>query len=646
MTAGPTTGGLTFLTAPSINPLTGTLTYQAAADSNGTATFSVTLSDNGSGTAPNVNISPVQTFTITVNAVNDAPSFTKGANQTVLEDAGEQTVSGWATNISAGTNEPGQTVTFTVVADTLALFIVQPAISSAGVLTYTPAVNANGSATVTVTASDGSTSSAPQTFTINVTAINDAPIFTLIANPATSTEDAGLQVVGGFASGIAVGPATAIDEPLAPQTISNFTVTAGPTTGGLTFLTAPSIDPNTGTLTYQAAANANGTATFTVTLTDSGSNTSPNVNTSASKTFVITVTAVNDAPTIAAPGMQTTPQGTAKVISGVSFADVDAGTSNVTVTLSAPGGKLTVLGNVTSGVTTSQVSQTTVDGIQTTTITAPLAAINATLANASGLTYAPNALFFGFDSLSININDGTGGLSTSNSSPLTIFVTPSNGAVVITDATPNVTYTATGNAKLRAVVVNGLLLVSVNGIAYPFYQNTGSIVTLTINGGSKNDEIKLTGLSSVKYPALMTVKINGGGGNDLIVGSDLADLIDGAAGNDTLQGGLGNDTILGGAGNDAISGQADNDSLLGGDGNDTVLGGVGTDELFGGNGNDLLIGGGGADTLTGDAGRDTVCGGQGGSERGGTSTNDLGDDLLANPINEINEAFKKLFAFE
>lgn len=494
----------------------------------------------------------------TINNVNDGPTIAAPGSQTTNEDTAKVITSLSFADVDAGSGNV--TVTLSVMSGTLSLntggacgltssnitnnggllvtitaplAAINTTLANAAGLTYTPNTNFNGSDLLKINIADngntgsGVPMSAPEaTVSITVSAVNDAPSFTLAGNPPSVSEDSpGLQVVFGLASGISVGPT--VDE-TSSQTISNFTVTAGPTTGGLTFLTAPRIDPNTGTLTYQAAANVNGTATFTVTLTDSGSNTSPNVNTSASKTFVITVTAVNDAPTIAAPGMQTTPQGTAKVISGVSFADVDAGTSNVTVTLSAPGGKLTVLGNVTSGVTTSQVSQTTVGGIQTTTITAPLAAINATLANASGLTYAPNALFFGFDSLSININDGTGGLITSNSSPLTIFVTPSNGAVVITDATPNVTYTATGNAKLRAVVVNGLLLVSVNGIAYPFYQNTGSIVTLTINGGSKNDEIKLTGLSSVKYPALMTVKINGGGGNDLIVGSDLADSIDGA----------------------------------------------------------------------------------------------------------------------
>jgi len=38
----------------------------------------------------------------TITAVNDVPSFTAGSDQTVLEDAGAQTVNGWATNISAG----------------------------------------------------------------------------------------------------------------------------------------------------------------------------------------------------------------------------------------------------------------------------------------------------------------------------------------------------------------------------------------------------------------------------------------------------------------------------------------------------------------------------------------------------------------
>src|SRR6185436_17964828 len=112
-----------------------------------------------------------QTFSIVVASVDDAPSFTKGADQTVLEDAGAQTVVGWASGISAGpANESAQTVSFEVTANTNpALFSTGPAVSAGGDLTYTPAANANGSATITIrahddggTANGGVDTSAPQ----------------------------------------------------------------------------------------------------------------------------------------------------------------------------------------------------------------------------------------------------------------------------------------------------------------------------------------------------------------------------------------------------------------------------------------------------------------------------------------------------
>ena len=44
--------------------------------------------DNGGTANGGVDASPTQTFTITVTSVNDAPSFTKGADVTVLENSG------------------------------------------------------------------------------------------------------------------------------------------------------------------------------------------------------------------------------------------------------------------------------------------------------------------------------------------------------------------------------------------------------------------------------------------------------------------------------------------------------------------------------------------------------------------------------
>ncbi|MGB8858333.1 MAG: Ig-like domain-containing protein, partial [Ilumatobacteraceae bacterium] len=125
------------------------------------------------------------TVDIAITAVNDAPSFTKGADPTVSEDSGAQSVPGWATAISTGpADESGQTVSFNVTGNTNAgLFSAGPAVAADGTLTYTPAANANGSATITVrvqddggTAGGGVDTSATQTFVITVAAVNDAPV--------------------------------------------------------------------------------------------------------------------------------------------------------------------------------------------------------------------------------------------------------------------------------------------------------------------------------------------------------------------------------------------------------------------------------------------------------------------------------------
>ncbi len=121
--------------------------------------------------------------TFTVTAVNDPPTFTKGGDQDISEDPGAQTVNNWATNINDGDPELDQTFTFTVTNDNNSLFSVQPAISSVGTLSYTPAANAFGVASVSVTLNDsGGGSGSPQTFTITVQAVNDAPVVSDIGN--------------------------------------------------------------------------------------------------------------------------------------------------------------------------------------------------------------------------------------------------------------------------------------------------------------------------------------------------------------------------------------------------------------------------------------------------------------------------------
>ncbi|HEX8619611.1 MAG TPA: Ig-like domain-containing protein, partial [Thermoanaerobaculia bacterium] len=271
-----------FSVQPSIAP-NGTLTYTPAANANGSAVVTVTLTDDGGTANGGVNTSATQSFTITVSAVNDDPSFTGGGDVTVLEDSGAYSAA-WATSISAGpADESAQTVSFNVSNDNSALFASQPAISASGVLTFTPFANAFGSANVTVTLSDNAGgSSSAQTFTITVGAVNDAPSFTAGGN-VTVNEDAAAYSAA-WASAISAGPSES----------QNVTFSASNDNNSL-FSTQPSVSP-AGVLSFALAANANGSANVTVTLLDDGGTANGGVDTAAAQSFTITVNAINDAP--------------------------------------------------------------------------------------------------------------------------------------------------------------------------------------------------------------------------------------------------------------------------------------------------------------------------------------------------------------
>ncbi|NWG72893.1 MAG: hypothetical protein HXY23_14995, partial [Parvularculaceae bacterium] len=167
----------------------------------GLLTFSPDAHENGAGyTSFTFRVSDgtvlsggVNTLTIDVTPVNDEPSFTLAGNQAVNEDAGAQTVAGFATpSAGGGADEAGQTFSYTVSNDNNALFSVQPIIDASGNLTYTAAANAFGTATVTVfvtdsggTAGGGDDTSPSQTFTITVGPVADTPAVT----NATTNED-------------------------------------------------------------------------------------------------------------------------------------------------------------------------------------------------------------------------------------------------------------------------------------------------------------------------------------------------------------------------------------------------------------------------------------------------------------------------
>ncbi len=251
---------------------------------------------------------------------NMAPSFAKGSDEIVLEDAGATQYTGWATSISPGApSESGQVLNFVVSNDNSSLFSSAPEVSANGTLSFTPAANANGVAIVTVvlhdnggTANGGVDTSAPQTFTISVTPVNDAPV---AANDTYSTnEDTPLVVAL---------PGVLSNDTDIDSTSLSAVIVSGPFHGTL------SLNAN-GSFNYVPGANYFGSDSFTYKANDG-------LLDSNIATVRLTITAVNDAPVAADDSFSAT-SGVAKTIAapGILQNDTDIDSTALTAVLVAP----------------------------------------------------------------------------------------------------------------------------------------------------------------------------------------------------------------------------------------------------------------------------------------------------------------------
>ena len=166
-----------FSVLPTVGTL-GNLIYNPAQDVSGTSTFDVRVVDSGGMANGGVNVSGFQTFTVTVNPVNDPPAFLADDPPAVTIDSGAQTVPQWISVDAGAPDEQNQQVTLSVgEVSNPSLFSTPPTIDGAGNLSYTPAAGRSGTSTYTVTATDnggtangGQDRSAPETFTIRVNA--------------------------------------------------------------------------------------------------------------------------------------------------------------------------------------------------------------------------------------------------------------------------------------------------------------------------------------------------------------------------------------------------------------------------------------------------------------------------------------------
>jgi hypothetical protein len=143
----------------------GTLTFAPMANAIGRATIKVIVSDGQYG-----NNYVVRWFTVTVGQVNDAPTLNAIPNMTIDSGAGSKVVT--LSGISSGAPNENQPL-FVKATSSNRLLIATPTVayvspSSTGTLILTPVLNQTGTATISVTVSDGWTNTTTRTFNVTL----------------------------------------------------------------------------------------------------------------------------------------------------------------------------------------------------------------------------------------------------------------------------------------------------------------------------------------------------------------------------------------------------------------------------------------------------------------------------------------------
>ena len=246
LVSGPAHGTLNFGTD-------GTFRYTPTKDYNGPDSFTYLTNDGTGQSVPS-------TVNLTVTPVNDAPTFTTFNNSNTTftleidEDSGPQRFPGFARNINPGAaNESNQKLTFLMQNSSPDLFSVAPTLNPVtGDLTYTPAPEANGTATVFASLQDDGgtdlidgydTSVQSAIFYIKILPVNDAPV---AADDSYSTP-----------SGVAIDQISAITQTSLDMTgtgyVLNGTMHGSPATG--TFTTSLSKARTLVDLQYQSNTN-------------------------------------------------------------------------------------------------------------------------------------------------------------------------------------------------------------------------------------------------------------------------------------------------------------------------------------------------------------------------------------------------------
>ena len=366
-----------------------TVQLRPATNQHGSATITLTVSDPGG-------LSSSTDFDFTVRPINDPPTITDIIDRNLTEDQQTNPIGFTVDDVDnppAGLQVTGSSSNPSIVPNTN---IVLNVTSTNRTVQVRPLTNASGPVDITLTVSDGQ-ASAQMSFRLTFLAVNDAPF---VSTPPDITVNK-LNPVPPIPFSI-----SDVDNTLNQLTI---TLTSTNTTLLPTNNMTVTGTGNDRTLTILPRTNQIGTSRIGIRVSDGVSNTTA--------FFQYTVTGSNNPPVLTVPGPLAAGAGSAVSLAGIRVADLDAGTSNLNLTISAANGTISVSTSVVNGVRANQVSG---NNSGTVTLAASLAALNATLTNAAGAAYTSRSDFSGIETVGVTVNDngnsGTGGAKTDTKS--------------------------------------------------------------------------------------------------------------------------------------------------------------------------------------------------------------------------------------
>jgi hypothetical protein len=692
------------------------LYFQPNANYNGTTPAAITFqawdrtsgSNGGTGNATinggTTAFSTVSdTASLTITSVNDAPAGTNGT-VTVLEDNAHvfSVLDFGFTDPNDSPADALQAVKITTLpgAGTLTNngnpVAVNDVISAAdiigGLLVYTPALNGNGAGYANFNfqvQDNGGTLNggidldpSANTITIDVTAVNDAPVLNSAQSPALTAEleDAGAPVgaVGTLVSSLVdfAIPAGQVDNVTDPDTGAQLgiAVTAADTTNGSWYFSTNNggswtalgavsgasarllyADAQT-RLYFQPNANYNGTTPGAITfrawdgtsgsngaLADTTVNGGSTAFSTATDTASLTITSVNDAPSGANNTLNTL-QNTPYAFMAADFGFTDPNDSPADALLAVKITSLPLDGTLTNNGNPVAVN----DFISVADINAGFLVFTPDL-NENGNAYA---------SFNFQVQDN-GGVANGG-----IDLDPSANTITFDVLGGENYFGTTGNDNHTGTAFDDVMHVSggtdsLDGAGHILgdtltFDTAEQGVTATINSVT-------TGFTVAGFAGTTTSSnfehLTGSNFDDVLTGDAGTNIINGGAGDDVLVATTGGDTLTGGT-NTAVGDTADFsngtmgvtvdltgqgapqpvsvefgnvtlngiENVTGTNFVDTLTGDGNANVLLGLDDNDLLFGGAGNDTLDGGLGDDTLQGGQGDDTLdGGGGTNDTAD---------------------